>query len=80
MSRYQLLCGNNTIEQVDSYVYLGINLDAGMSLNLFASHLYNRVQIKVFTLSKIRKFIDKATADVIYKQTIMPILDYVVSY
>ena len=71
-----LTCGNNQIEYVDSYVYLGIHLDAGMSLNLFASHLYNRVQIKIFTLSKIRKFIDANSADIIYKQTILPILDY----
>ena len=32
------------VEHVDSYVYLGINLDAEMSLRLFASHLYNRIK------------------------------------
>ena len=46
-----------------------------MSLSLFASHLYNRIQVKMFTFSKIRKFIDKSTANIIYKQTILPILD-----
>ena len=61
---------------VYSYVYLGIILDAGMLLKLYASHFYNRVQIKVFTLLKIRKFIDRSTANIIYKQTILPILDY----
>ena len=63
-------CGNDIIGHVDSYVYLGIHLDAGMSLNLYASHLYNRIQIKLFTLSKIRKFIDrpKDSANIVYKQ------------
>ena len=73
---YPLKWGNNTIEHVNSYVYLGMNLDAGMSLNLFALHLYNRIQIKIFTLSKIRKWIDKATANIVYKQTILPVLNY----
>ena len=58
MRRYSLKCGSNTVEHVDSYVYLGISLDAEMSLCLFASHLYNRIQSKVFTLSKIRRYID----------------------
>ena len=70
-------CGNDIIGHVDSYVYLGIHLDAGMSLNLYASHLYNKIQIKLFTLSKIRKFIDKDSANIVYKQTILPILHYV---
>ena len=76
MPRCPLKCWNNTIGHVDSYVYVGINLDAGMSLNLFASHLYNRTHIKIFTLSKIRKFINKSTANIIYKQTILPVLDF----
>ena len=73
MVRSSLTCGNDTICHVNSYVYLGIYLDAEMSLGLYAAHLYNRIQIKVFTLSKIRKFIDKNTASIIYKQTILPI-------
>ena len=71
-----LQCGNSMIGHVNSYVYLGIYLDAGMSLAMFASHLYNRIQVKLYTLSKIRKFIDKNAANLIYKQTILPILDY----
>ena len=71
-----LICGNDIIGHVYSYVYLGIFLDAGMSMIQYATHLYNRVQIKLFTLSKIRKFIDKSVATIIYKQTILPIFDY----
>ena len=44
-------------------------------MNLFATHLYNTVQVKLFTLAKIRKFIDKNTANVIYKQTIWTMVD-----
>ena len=74
--RSPLDCGGNIIEQVCSYVYLGVTLDAEMSLNSFVSHMYNRIQSKLFTLMKIRKFIDRDTALIIYKQTIMPIFDY----
>ena len=47
-----------------------------MSLSAYAAHLYNRIQVKLFTLIKIRKYIDRHTANVIYKQTILPIFDY----
>ena len=47
------MCGNNIIEQVSSYVYLGINLDDVMSMTVFANTLYNRLQLKLFTLSKV---------------------------
>ena len=70
------MCGGNVIEHVYSYVYLGIVLDAEMSLNSFTSHLYNRIQIKLFTLIIILRFIDRNTANTIYKQTILPIFDY----
>ena len=76
LPRSVLNCGGNVIEHVYSYVYLGVTLDAEMSLNSYVTHLYNRVQVKLFTLMKIRKFIDKHTANVIYKQTILPIFDY----
>ena len=76
MPRSPLTCGNTIIEQVHSYVYLGISLDAEMSMKIFATNLYNRIQVKLFTLAKIRRFIDKNTANIIYKQTILPIFDY----
>ena len=76
LPRSPLECGGNIIEQVCLYVYLGVIMDAEMSMSPFTSHLYNRIQVKLFTLMKIRKFIDKNTADIIYKQTILPIFDY----
>ena len=76
LPRCPLMCGANIIGHVNSYVYLGITLDAAMSMNLYATHLYNRIQIKIFTLSQIRKFIDNNSANIIYKQTILPIFDY----
>ena len=76
MPRTSLTCGHTLVEQIDSYVYLGISLDAEISMNLFASVLYNKIQVKLFTLTKNRKFIDRNTALSIYKQTVLPIFDY----
>ena len=42
----------------------------------FIIKISNFPKFKMFTFSKIRKFIDKSTANIIYKQTILPILDY----
>ena len=76
MPRRPLFCSNYLIGHVYSYVYLGIYLDAEMPMDLFATHLFNRVQIKKNTLLKILKCINKNTANMIYKKTILPILDY----
>ena len=69
MARCPLICRNDKICHINSYVYLGIPLDAEMSLGLYAAHLYNRIQVKIFTLSKITKFIDTNYATIIYRRT-----------
>ena len=54
LPRSLLDCGGNIIEHVCLYVYLGVLLDAEMTSNSFVSHLYNSIQVKLFTLMKIR--------------------------
>ena len=76
MAGCPLICRNDTLCHITSYVNLGIHLDAEMSLSLYAAHLYNRIQVKIFTLSKITKFIDTNYATIIYRQTLHPIFDY----
>ena len=63
------------IGHLQSYNYSGITLDAEMPMELFVPHLYNIIQIRLFTLIKIRKYIDQHTADLIYQQTILSVLD-----
>ena len=39
--------------------------------------VYRRVERKVFMLSKLRYLIDKKSATLVYKQAILPYIDYV---
>ena len=64
------------VQFVMNHVYLGIELDATMSLQPLWKSVYKRIHNKIFMLRKIRKFITFHAAILIYKQTILPIIDY----
>ena len=67
----------NEIEFVNSHIYLGINLDVIKTLHPLLKSVNKQVTNKIlFTLHKIRKFITKEAAILIYKQTILPLIDY----
>ena len=65
--------GGEVIQFVKKYDYLGTILDTEMTLY---KNVVKNVSNKIFMLRKIRKYIDNHTAMCIYKQTILPILDY----
>ena len=60
----------------DKYRYLGVSLDAEMNLTGLLSDTKKRVLNKLFNLRKLRHYITDKSALAIYKQTILPILDY----
>ena len=68
--------GGMPIQFVKQYNYLGIILDAEMSLIPLMKNIKKRVNNRMFQLRKIRKYINKQAAIMIYKQTILPIFDY----
>ena len=60
----------------DTYNYLGILLDKNMTLTPLLSRVKTLVSNKIYTLVKIRNLITTTCALTIYKQTILPLLDY----
>ena len=64
------------LEFVQTYNYLGINLDKGMTLSSLLTKLKSRIVNKIYSLVKIRNMITSQCALTIYKQTILPIFDY----
>ena len=58
------------------YKYLGIYLDSHLNFNKHIDYVRKITSHKIFTLSKIRRFIDEYTATHIYKTMISPIFDY----
>ena len=64
------------IKFVKQYNYLGITLDDEMTLQPLLKHVKKIVTNRLFSLRKIRKYINEKAAVSIYKQTILPIMDY----
>ena len=49
--------GNNNLEQVREYRYLGLLLDTDLSFNSLSEKLYKRVNLKICIFKKIRSYI-----------------------
>ena len=64
------------INSVVKFKYLGLILDTNLNFQAHYSDLINSVQYKIHFLSKIRKFLTIKTALLLYKTTILPLIDY----
>ena len=64
------------IQRVKTYTYLGIKLDEQLSMETQAKNLVKKVSNKIYQLTRIRSFITKKAAILIYKNMILPILEY----
>ena len=64
------------VKFVKQYNYLGIILDAELSLVPLYKNIQKRVIDKVYMLKKLRKYLTYKSAVQIYKQTILPIFYY----
>ena len=64
------------LDNVRTFNYLGITLDSNMTLGSLFALVTRKVSMKIYNLVKIRNFIDVNCALTIYKQTILPLLDY----
>ena len=71
-----LLCKGQSLGLVSSYKYLGADIASDLNMDDYVSNVYNKSSIKIHMLSKIRRFITTQAAILIYKQTILPYLDY----
>ena len=65
-----------TLSNVPSYRYLGVDLDYNLTYEEAVNTAYLKANKKLFTLRKIRPYICEDVAALIYKQFILPILDY----
>ena len=73
-----LCLANNELEFVEQFKYLGITLDKHMSLNPLLTDFKKKVVGQLLKLRKLHKMITTKCAILIYKQTVLPLLDYAV--
>ena len=67
---------NQKLEQGDSYLYVGVQLNASLSMNLHVSTLYDKIGNKLGMLGKTRHLFDTETTFMFYCSLPVPILDY----
>ena len=68
--------GEENLDFVDKYKYLGITLDKYMNLTSLICDVKKNVLFQLFKLRKLRRLITTFCAVSIYKQTILPLFDY----
>ena len=68
--------GEKPLGKVNEYKYLGLTIDTKLNFATHRDNLINRVNLKINFFRKIRKFITIQSASLIYKATILPILEY----
>ena len=73
---HDMYLGNDKLQYVKDYVYLGIKLDNKFTFELHANVCCRHVGHKNFVLSKIRRYINTTQALNIYKSMILPYFCY----
>ena len=71
------ICNNMEMEDivsVDNFIYLGLTIDNNLNLETFINSTIRRLQGH---LARIRKLLDVKASLLIYKQTTLPVIDYV---
>ena len=61
---------------VHKYNYLGVIVDDKLLFDEFVDSKYNKVNVRILQLMRMRQFITTDTALTIYKQMIIPLFDY----
>ena len=68
--------GNCTLKNVNLYNYLGVQIDRELVFDDFFKQKCNKINLKLYQLAKMQKFIMARIATTIYKQAILPVFDY----
>ena len=68
--------GGTVLKVCLEYEYLGITIDNNLNFDKNTGKTISSASRRLYLLCKMRKMIPKSTACLIYKQTILPVLDY----
>ena len=72
----ELLLDGDQIEAVNLYTYLGIVMDRQVNFEAHAKNITDRASAKIMQLRKMRRFVTKKGALMVYKNMFLPILEY----
>ena len=68
--------GGEELDMVEEYKYLGVQIDAQLNFHAHRQSLINSINYMLIFFKKIRKYINVDAAKLIYKGTILPVIEY----
>ena len=77
LSDYRIDVNGTALNNVSMYKYLGIHLDSALTFEEAVNEAYLKANRKLYTLRKIRPYVTAYVANLVYKQFVVPLLDYV---
>ena len=72
----EVCLGGEKLEEVDSYTCLGVTIDNKLLFDKFLKEKCNKINLRLHQLGKMHKYITSNIANIVYKQTIVPLFDY----
>ena len=72
-----LTTGERQIHRCQQYQYLGVTLDECLTMKSNFNKVFKRFSYKIHQFGKIKKFLDIPTRVLVYKQTVLPLTEYV---
>ena len=72
-----VLLQNRPLNVCHQYNYLGVILDETMNLKANYNNIFKKFSYKIFQFGKIRRFLQTNVRVLVYKQTILPLVEYV---
>ena len=76
LAKFEISGDDVPIKMVPSYRYLGMTLDSQLNYNKHVQKTINRVTLKLKKLRRMRSFLDTRAALLVYKNMILPMLEY----
>ena len=65
------------ISRCQKYQYLGVTLDECLTMKQNFNTVFKKNSYKIYQFGKIRKFLDSEIRVLVYKQTVLPLSEYV---
>ena len=76
MEEIELLVNENTIEQTDSFKYLGVKLNDTMEWSDHIDYIHSKVAKRLGLLKRVKHLLPVKSREIMYNTMIQPILDY----
>ena len=79
LKNLQICCklNDSQLSLTKQYTYLGVLLDETLNLESNFNIIFKKFSYKIFQFSKIRKYLPLRVRVLVYKQTILPLVEYV---